>query len=173
MGKLNVRSAERIALRFTREELQALLALLKLPALPGTEFTPVEPGEETLRSLEDGEWVTAGADYCMVQRIAAMVITNAAFSRRFLLAEDGPVRACVYRCRQMYVLLRDGGGKWVTLEPLESADAARRPFLQAAEGLKKGRLVLTNDALPAEGNPGQAKEYYAKLEGNVDADNHR
>lgn len=173
MEKLNVRSAERIALRFTRQELQALLALLKLPALPGTEFTPVEPGEDVLRALEEGEWVNAGEGYCLVERVGAMVITNAAFSRRFLLAEDGPIRACIYRCRQMYVLLRDGGGKWITLEPLENAEAARRPFLQAAEGLKKGRLVLTNDAPPAEGSPGQAEAYYAKLEEDSYADDYR
>ena len=173
MGEFSVRSADRIALRFTREELLALLALLDLPALPGTEFIPLPPTEKTLRSLEEGEWVTAGEGYCMVQRIAAMVITNAAFSRHFLLAEDGLVRTCVYRCRQMYVLLRDGGGKWVTLEPLGSAAAARRPFLQAIEGQGTGHIVLTRDGSPMEGRIAQAEEYYARLEEDGHADDYR
>ncbi len=119
MTDMCVRSEERIVLRFTRKELSALLSLLALGALPGTDIAPQTPDEETLQSLQEGEWIVRGDGCCMVDRIAAMVLTNMACGSVTQTGQSEFGREILYGCRQMSALLTDNGGKWIRIEPIE------------------------------------------------------
>lgn len=120
MTDMCVQSADRIVLRFTRKELSALLSLLSLGALPGTDIVPQTPDEETLVSLQEGEWIECGDKCCMVDRIAAMVLTNMACGSVTKTGQSEFGREILYACRQMSALLTDNGGKWIRIEPIQT-----------------------------------------------------
>ena len=175
MKKLSVTGAERMSLRFTRKEIEGLLFLLELPKIPGTAFAPREPDQETLESLETGDWIQVYAESCMINRIAAMVMTNMAFSRAYLTVFQPENVRCIALnvCRQMVTMLRDNGGKWIIIEPLESATAAKHPFFQELKALKTDWTIALNEGTPVQGSIDSAEKIYRELEEKSHADDHR
>lgn len=135
---------DRIAFRLTCRELGALLKLMDLPGLPEIPVTPREPDDETALSLCESGAVMGCGERTFVDATLSLVLRTAAESGRHLAAKSAEGRVVLYKSERMYVLA-EAFGNVVTLEPLQSLEAAREPFHIAAEKLGSGPECLLVD----------------------------
>lgn len=154
---MNLEQVDRIAFRFTSNELGALLELMGLPALPDTSVIPADPESGTVDSLIDSGIVMACGDRTMVDGTISLVLRNAALSVRRLTAKGKNGQTVLYRGERMCVLAEEADGL-VTLEPLQDMRSAREPWLAAAERLEEPVSVYLSESgdLSGEGEGPEA-----------------
>lgn len=162
---MNMQRVDRIAFRFTCNELGALLKLMGLPALPDTSVQPEDPENSTVDSLIGGGIVVACGDRTLVDGTISLVLKNAAESLRRITV-CGPARQMVlYRGERMCVLAEENGGL-VSLEPLRDVPAAWECCRAAAERMGERYTVRLTEGgvLAGEGSGPQAlKELFGRL----------
>ena len=162
---MNVEGTERIAFRFTRGEIAALLKLMNAPSLPEMNLPAAAPDKRTELSLvEDGVVMPCG-ERTLVDGTVAAVMRNVLTSRRRLLAASEKGRLALYRGAQMCVLAEENGPELVTLEPFPDVRAARRPFFTAADALgAEAELTFSTDGDETPGGAGALQAMYARFE---------
>lgn len=148
---MSVERVDRIAFRFTCNELGALLKLMGLPALSDTSVAPVEPESGTVESLIESGIVMACGERTLVDGTISVVLKNAALSSRRLMAQGRDRRVLLYRSERMCVLAEEANGL-ITLEPLKDMRSAREPWLAAAGKIEEPVHVrlLVDGALTGE-----------------------
>ncbi len=156
---------DRIVFRFSVNELGALLKLMGLPALPDTSAAPADPKSGTVESLVESGAVMACGGRTFVDGTICLVLQNAARSLGRLTAAGKACTAVLYRGERMYVLAEERG-ELVSLEPLQDLQAARGPFLTAADrlGADVRALFACGDDPPDRGEgPRAIREFLDRL----------
>lgn len=120
---------ERIAFRFTRGEIAALLKVMALGELPGLDIRAEAPGIEEEASLVESGVVLLLGERTYVDRTISLVLAEAARSARSVHARAGAGRAALYRGERLWVQAQLSGDI-ATLEPLPDFVAARERFMQ-------------------------------------------
>ena len=162
---MSIERVDRIAFRFTHNELAALLKLMDLPALPDIEVLPSDPERRTAESLVESGIVMFCGERTLVDRTVGLVLKNAALSRERLTARGCSGRAVLLRGEQMCVLAEDGDGV-VTMEPLRDLPAAREPWMTASGRLEGALTVRLTDksGLYEEGTGAEApRAFFDKM----------
>ena len=163
---MSVEGTDRIAFRFARSEIAALLKLMNAASLPEIELIAAEPDEHTESSLVEGGVVMPCGEHTFVDGTVAVVLQNVLESRRSLCADSEKGRLALYRGAQMCVLVEESGPALVTLEPVQDLKAAQRPFFKAVGTLGvESKLTLRQEGEEMQGGTGTLSEMYARLEG--------
>lgn len=141
---MSIERVDRIAFRFTCNELAALLKLMGLPALPGIDVEPSDPQTATAESLVESGIVMICGERTLVDQTVGVVLKNAAMSRVRLTAKGGNGRAALLCGGQMCVLAEEADGV-ITIEPLQNIQAAREPWMTASGRLEGALTVCLTD----------------------------
>lgn len=161
---MNAENIERIAYRFTEQEIAALLKLMNAAALPGTGVTAAEPSEATVSSLVESGIVLPCGERTFVDRTISLVLMNAARNARFLRAEAGEKRVVLYVGTEMCVLLEENGQGILTIEPLQNFRAAREPFMTAVGDMGGSPVLTLTEAESGAGETGGTADIQALFE---------
>lgn len=163
---MNMERVDRVVFRFSVNELGALLKLMGLPALPDTSAAPADPKRGTVESLVESGAVMACGGRTFVDGTIRMVLQNAARSLGRLTAAGKAGTAVLYRGERMYVLAEERG-ELVSLEPLQDLQAAREPFLTAADRLgadMRALLARADDAQDEGAGPQTVRAFLDRME---------
>lgn len=159
---MNVGDVERVAFRFSRGELAALLQLMGAPELPGMDLRAAMPEAAVEALLVESGIVTPCGARTFVDRTIAAVLNNALRARRMLRAESPEGRAALYAAEQMCVLVATKDADLVSLEPFPDGAAAKAAFMAALDALGPGaKLFLTAEGAERAGG---ARALYERFE---------
>ena len=163
---MSVEGTDRIAFRFARSEIAALLKLMNAASLPEIELIAAEPDEHTESSLVEGGVVMPCGERTYVDGTVAAMLRSALESRRSLRAVSERGRLALYRGAQMCVLAEESGPLLVTLEPFPDVKAAQMPFFGAVRALgTETALTLRMDDVESQGDAAALSAMYERLEG--------
>lgn len=163
---MNVQGTDRIAFRFSRGEIAALLKLMNASALPEINLTAAEPDARTESSLVESGIVIPCGERTFVDRTIAAVLRNAVESRCSLCAVSEKGRLAIYRGTQMYVLAEESRLGLVVMEPFANAGAAREPFWRAVGMLGADvELTFRREGAETSGDFAALETLYARMEG--------
>ena len=133
---------ERIAFRFQKDEMQVLMRLLGIEALPGVELDAVADEARALQGLiEDGIVQAAGAETMLVDRAVSLTLLNAAAHECCAMVESERARATLFRGRLFDVIV-SANESMHSLCPIREWEQACRQFLQEAERMQAVRFAF-------------------------------
>ena len=147
---MKTEKVERIAFRFTRAEIAALLKLMGEGELPGAGISAQDPDDLSIESLVSGGVVMPCGETTLVDKTIALILRTAARAPRRIVLASAAGRAVLYAGEKMCVLVMQDQTALVRAEPIENTAAAKKPLYEAAAKLgakTEASLVCGQDTL--------------------------
>ena len=142
---MNIDGVERIAYRFSREEIAVLLKVLAIPELPELSISAGGVEEAVLQKFAEDEIMLVCGERTLVNGTISMILWSAANSKRCIRAKSALGTAVLYEGERLCVMAWEIEGGRLTFEPLQNLYAARAPFLERAEKLEEDMELTLRD----------------------------